>query len=257
MSTQRFTVKRVEPADLISAAKTIPAHDARWCYWLADRWLPAERYLEWAQSSIGQSDELSLSNAVTYAKRAVCRRLDGLVLYNHLHSLIRNSYREKTQALEQIGIPVSDIVHDLVIEPRNSVEHEYSLPTEGGARHAVQLAQLVLGATENEADRDSIVALNSNLLYRSETVAGRGTSVQFTGFSDRPMLFLDVFEERPEAKVVLPADQEIMLSELDLFSEDEAIELATAVRKHYSLPNTGGFKGPPGELIELKRQAGI
>jgi len=151
------------PEDLLDAARTMPPGDIATCDWLSD-WVPATIFLDWARRGLTEADGYGLSNAVTYAKRAAACRIDVLLQYNHLVPFSRSMFPEKITALRRVGLSIPDVVHELVIDPRNAVEHNYQLPDPETARHAVGVAELFVGATDAEYQRSSIVAVGWNVM---------------------------------------------------------------------------------------------
>ena len=206
----------IVPEDLLDAARTIPLGDIATCDWLSD-WVPATVFLDWARRGLTEADAYGLSNAVTYAKRAAACRIDVLFQYNHLVRFSRLEFPAKITALRQVGLSIPDVVHELVIDPRNAVEHNYQLPDPETARHAVGVAELFVGATDAEYRRSSIVAVAWNVMG-SQLLTSKREHVQFREFSDRPMLFIDVFEEPHTAKIVDPKNSEIRSANLLSFS---------------------------------------
>lgn len=67
----------VDPADILSGLKSI-AGTTVWSHALTpDEWLPAEKFHEWAAVGVANPHALGWDMAVSYAKRAVCRRIGG------------------------------------------------------------------------------------------------------------------------------------------------------------------------------------
>src|SRR5690349_21903094 len=119
-----LTTSLIPVLDLLDAARTIPVGEICTCNWLED-WIPAADFLAWAQQGLAGGGAHGLSDAITYAKRAVASRIDALALFNHLRPILRSSYPRRMEALQEIGIDVPEVVHDLVIDPRNDLEHDY------------------------------------------------------------------------------------------------------------------------------------
>jgi hypothetical protein len=245
----------IAPDDLLDAAKTIPLGDISRCDWLVS-WVPATTLLEWAQRGIAEKDAYGLSNAVTYAKRSATSRIDLLLQYNHLVPFSRSKYPTRIDALRRIGVSMPDVVHELVIDPRNTVEHRYQVPSEGVARHAVGVAELFIHATHEEYQKSSIVAVSWNAMGSHLFKSGQ-EYVSFREFADRPMLFIDVIDEPRAAKIVDPRNGEIRSAPLRLFSEDESLALAQILRSNYSQANLSGRGISLMYLREMKRQGGF
>jgi hypothetical protein len=119
----------IAPEDLLDAVRTIPLGEVATCDWLS-HWVPATVLLQWADRGLAEGDGYGLSNAVTYAKRAAACRIDLLLRYNHLLPFARSAFPAKVSALRQVGIGIPDVVHELVIDPRNALEHNYDIPSQ-------------------------------------------------------------------------------------------------------------------------------
>jgi hypothetical protein len=243
----------------LSGATTIPANEARGCNWFAQRWIDASVFLGWAKRSEGSADDYALSNALSHAKHTVCRIIDGLILGNHLGWYIERNYPQKIEGLGLVDISVPSIVHELIIDPRNQLEHDYLKPEPGKVEHAIQVAELFLGAMREELRRPPIIALAWNVQcahawkVRSDRV---DEAINVHGFTPDPMLFIDVFEKPAQVKLVYPKDQEISYAYLKDFAPEECVRLAKKLREHYVNPS--GFSSTSVFFYEeVKRQARI
>ena len=245
----------IAPEDLLDAARTLPLGDIATCAWLSD-WVPATVFLDWARRGLAQADAYGLSNAVTYAKRAAACRIDVLLQYNHLVPFSRSGFPAKITALRQVGLSIPNVVHELVIDPRNAVEHNYQLPGPETARHAVGVAELFVGATDAEYQRSSIVAVAWNVMG-SQLLTSEREYVQFREFSDRPMLFIDVFEEPHTAKIVDPKNSEIRSANLLSFSDEQSLTLARLLRSNYASGSMSCRGAGRTFFQEMKRQGGF
>lgn len=255
-----FKRTEVVPADILSAAETIPTNNVWGCDWFGERWIDPSVYLDWAKRSLESGeDDYALSNALSHAKRSACRIIDGLVLGNHLRRYIGKNYPQKIEALRQIGVSVLSVVHDLIIDPRNQLEHDYAKPEPVEAKKAVQLAELFFGAMRQELQRQPTVALAWNIQLTHSLTAQQGgveEMVRVHGFTSEPMLFIDVFADPALVKIVHPRDQEICQACLKDFTDEECVKLAKRLREHYVRP--GGSTGTSVFFYEeVKRQAGI
>jgi len=253
-----FAYKEVEPRQIIDSVKTLDISKVITCDWLESDWLTAERLLEWSTAGLNQNDNRGLADAVTYAKRAVCRRLDSFLIYNHLRPFLRKVYPAKIEALRKIGISIPNIVQQLGIEPRNLLEHSYRQPTAEEAQKAVEIAQLFLPATKDEAERFGIVFC-PNCLQLTIQDGRNGKQVTFNGFSStaKAMLFVDAFENVPRARMIFPQDMEILQATLDSFTQDEAIQLAKLLRSHYSEPSRSRSNYQSWIVREIKQQGEV
>jgi hypothetical protein len=227
-----FRLVPVDPEDLLDAAKTIATGEVSCCHWLTD-WVQPATFLEWARRGLQEGDERGLSDAITYAKRSAACRIDTLTLYNHLAVLARAKYPVKIEALRELGIDALDVVQELVFEPRNDLEHAYQTPRLAAARHAVDVAELFLKVTEAEYQRASIVAVHWNLMCSFSS----STQMEFHGFADHPMLFVDVFDKTPRAGIVDPVHGETRAADLPRFTKEQAITLARILRGNYPAPS--------------------
>ena len=118
---------------------------------LVPQWNRAEEYVTWARTALGMASPLGQDAAVCYAKRAVCRLIDSLMLYNHLQRWAGDNYPSKIEMLEKIGIEIKSVIYELVIDSRNDIEHNYSGATEKQARHAVELAEMAIPPLAEES----------------------------------------------------------------------------------------------------------
>ena len=225
----KFSLKTVDPEDILTAIKTIPVNGATTCDLLKDVWISPSTYIAWAQKNLESNDDCGFSGALCHSKRAVCRIIDGLLFGNHLRYIIRKTYPERIQLLNDIGIKVPDIVHDLIIDPRNKLEHDYIPPNRQQAEHSVQLAQVFLDAIRIELEeRIPIITLGWNIQFVMSS-----DGITFKGFTNDPMLFLDVFDKPEQIKIIDPKDEEIRCVELSSFNESQAINLTKQLRSHY------------------------
>jgi len=243
----------VAAQDFLTAARAIRGNNANTCS-LNGHWTKPATYVEWARRGFRDANDYGLANAITYAKRAACCRIDRLIHNYHLRRLHRGSFPEKIQALERIGIDIPSVIQELIIYPRNELEHDYSPPDAGTARRAVDIATLFLTATDAVDSQESIIALNMNILYAINHGEER---VTFNGWSKGAMLFIDVFADPQAAKIVDAEHREVRYVELAKFTRQEAIELARILHGHYSLQNRGSSGSSPFFYTEIKRLAGL
>src|ERR1051326_4607528 len=207
--------------DFLTGARTIPANQANTCL-LNSNWTNPTTYLEWARRGVQDDDEHGLANAIKYAKRAACCRIDRLIHNYHLQRLHRESFPTKIKALQKVGIEIPSVIQELIINPRNELEHDYIPADPKTARHALDIATLFLTATDSVDGQESVIVLNSNMLA---SINGK-ERVDFRGFSGGAMLFIDIFEEPHTAKIVDGGNREVRYAKLADFKPEEAIELA-------------------------------
>ncbi|MBN1505662.1 MAG: hypothetical protein JW955_02385, partial [Sedimentisphaerales bacterium] len=169
------------------------------------------------------------------------------------------NYPQKIEGLGLINISIPPIVHELIIDPRNQIEHDYLKPEVGKVKHAVQVAELFLGAMREELQRVPIVALawNVQVAHSIKLREGGAEKVSVHGFMLDPMLFVDVFNEPAQVKVVHPKDQEICYAHLEDFTQKECVQLANKLREHYACSNRSSGSTSVFFYEEVKRQAGL
>ena len=253
---KKFTLSEIPPVDLLDAARTIRIGHVDCCDW-APRWAPAQTFLEWAHRGLEDGGGYGLSNAIGYAKQTVACRIDGILRSYRVRALERANYPAKIDVLNELGVSIPQIIKELVIDPRNEVEHKYQMPTRQAARQAIEIAELLLRATEAESTRPSIVAVNWNVLG-GLSWNGRQHHVTFDGFSNEPMLLIDVFDSPNSVKIVDPLRDEIRWASLASFDKKEALQLARLLRANYACPN--GFSVSQSDPIffrETKRLGGF
>jgi hypothetical protein len=245
----------VSAEDFLAAAGAIPANNANTCS-VNGHWTKPATYLGWARRGFRDADDYGLANAITYAKRATCCRIDRLINNYHLQRLHRASFPEKIQALERIGIDIPSVIHELIIAPRNELEHDYTPADPDTARRALDIATLFLTATDSVDSQESIIVLNMNILYADGINRGK-ERVSFNGWSTGAMLFVDIFADPHMAKIVDGGHREVRYVELAKFTRQEAIDFASILHGHYSLQNRGSGGGSPFFYTEIKRLSGL
>ena len=124
-------------------------------------WTKPELYATWARECLNRNDAFGWDTAICYAKRAVCRRIDGFLVMNHLGQFAGRHYPEKLEIITDIGIFAPEVIHELVIDPRNDIEHEYSSANRQTARRAVNMCDMFLKSTEVEAGRFAIISFGN------------------------------------------------------------------------------------------------
>jgi hypothetical protein len=264
MTGESFVRRTIPPDDIIDGVKHLLLYDIRGEHTCVPGWVAATKYLEWAETALVRDSPEGYASAMAHAKRAVCRNIDGLLLNRHLRSAINKRYPDKLEILTSIGVRAPGIVHSYIIEPRNTEEHDYSPPDKSRAKVAVEMAQLFVAATKDAVSEGCLILLGENLepllpvfppLGPEEVVCG--------GLPEEPFVFVDVFEEPPNIKIIFAKDREILACELSRFSVAQSVEL-TGLLTPGSLPLLGGAtmtKGPSlsyeGYLRRIKEQARI
>lgn len=243
----------IEAADVLETVRTIPFGNIATNNWLA-HWVHSETFLELAEQGLNEGEAYGLFNAAAYCTRAAACRIDLLHQYNHLVPFENADFTTKIAALRQLGVSIPDDVHRLVADCQ-SIEYRYEVPGPKTVNHALRVAKLFIAATEGEYRRLSIVALGWNVL--SECTPQPGTLLEyihFRGFTDEPMLFIDVFNEPHAAKIVDPLHSQIRAAQLASFSREQSKELARLLRRNYA--GTSGLRHDTGPWFfkEMTRQ---
>ena len=241
--------------DFLAGARTISVSHANTCS-LTHNWIKPATFLEWARRGYSDADDYGIANAITYAKRAACCRIDRLIRNYHLRRLHRFPFPAKIDALEGVGINIPRVIHELIITPRNELEHDYVPADRDTGPRALDIATLFLTATDTVDAQESVIALNMNMLYSHESNDGQ-ERVTFDGWSGGPMLFMDVFTQPHTAKIVDGERGECLYTEFAKFSQQQAVELASILHSHFSLPHRGSSGTGPFFYNEIKRLAGF
>jgi len=105
-------------------------------------------YLEFASADLQASSSRGYVNAFGNIKRAIHLQIDTLLQqYGLFHNHSRASFPTKLQLLDEIGLLPINILRNLNVE-RNLVEHAYDTPTAGRVAEAMDVARLILLASE-------------------------------------------------------------------------------------------------------------
>lgn len=251
----------VSPQDILDAVRTLSLGSDWYEIDLISEWTRAESYLSWANDCLARNDQFGWDAAISYAKRAACRQIDALIHYNHLQKFSGRKYPEKAELLTQIGLPVPSIIQELIIDPRNEIEHTYLPATLEHARRAVEVADLFLRALAAENDRKAIISFAKSLNSRHETSSVQGHEYELLEFSltheHSPWLLIDELEPEPRALVLSPSDETLMICPLERFEKADAIALATTLRQYYSLESFGKWMLKLEWANKLKRDLGL
>ena len=112
-----------------------------------------QHYLEFATDDLQDSSPRGRVNAFGNAKRALHFMIDSLLhqygLFTHYK---RSNFPTKLRLLDDIGILPITLMKNLNVE-RNLLEHEYSVPSRKRVEEAVDVAALILLATEKLSER--------------------------------------------------------------------------------------------------------
>ena len=250
-----FNFIEISSADFVSEARNIPSNNAH-CVALNETWIDPATFLDWARIGLAAGGDYGLSNGLTYAKRAACCRIDRLLRNYHLQKFSRAFYPEKAKALDSVGIQIPEVVQKLIINPRNELEHDYISPSADEVRNAIDIAALLLKATDQDESLNSIIALNANMLY-SAGFGKIGEFASFNGWAKGSMLFIDIFDTPESAKIVDGQAGEIRLTKLADFSRPEALELAKILHSHHTEQSRGMSGVSSFFFKQMKLQAGI
>jgi hypothetical protein len=251
----------VEPADIICAAQTIrvPSHATRYEIDAISAFTSSDVYLTWAKECLAHGTAMHYDAALSYAKRAVCREIDAFMVCNHLQRFLGVKYPAKIEMLAAVGIDIPSIVYDLIIDPRNNVEHAYAQPTASQARHAIDVASLFLQATAVERDYRATIALGWSIITPVTMIL---ENMQFALDPDGdPMLFADICAMKPRAMILHARTTEILECLMQAFSEKDTITFAKLLRRQYAAGLAGGdrsyYRASCAWLQKLKDQLGL
>ena len=124
---------------------------------------PAQVFLQFAHEDMTNDTPRSRANGLTNAKRAIANRVDALLYCHGLRGFAKRGrwgIPEKIASLRRVGINTPDLVHRLVNRPRNSLEHEYVIPSEAeSVMNTIEIAELYLAATDSIAERGQLRAM--------------------------------------------------------------------------------------------------
>jgi hypothetical protein len=261
MAAWSWTREQVTPDDVLDAAGTIPVTTNRITLDLTATWTPARRYLDWATAALGRGGDDGWDAAAFWAKRAVCRQMDGILAHNHLGCFLGKNNEKKSEYLTGLKVPALALVRDLVIDPRNAIEHAYELATEGQARRACEVAQLFLGATDQEASTPAIVALGWSVNFREAMCATpgkefQGIEVELTR-EHGPMLLILGYPGAPEVLILLPQGALLRVCPLKEFMSEQVMALNGRLRECLKSESYSSRPLGPAFLAALNEQLGL
>jgi hypothetical protein len=105
-------------------------------------------YLEYAISDFQEKSDRGFVNAFTNTKRALHLTIDTLLNQYGLFKYYKKSnFPEKLKVLDSVGILPITIIQNLNVE-RNLIEHKYGVPSEKRVGEAIDVAKLLLLASE-------------------------------------------------------------------------------------------------------------
>jgi len=249
----------IDPIDILNAVKTIPNRNAHCCRLFKNglyKWLDPALYISWAKTELSAGDAHHWSSAISHSKRAACCVIDRLLLNYHQKYFLRDSNQQKITRLNEIGVPVPNIIYELIIDPRNNIEHYYAQPEEQIARRSIDLAELFLKALNEELEQESIVSFDWNICHKQYSNINE-TKISFEGFAEHPMLLIDIFQEPEEVKIIDPKDGEVRFASLQKFDRDQSLELAKLLHQHYKIESHGRITVSATFFKEIKKHARI
>jgi hypothetical protein len=254
---KEYVYKKIKPMDMIQRAKTLDNTSIiHKCFDFEESGITSKTYLEWAQRGYEEGGEYGFNSCISNAKLAVCSKLDNLLILNHLRKLLSHPYPRKIEVLEVIGVQIPSVVYDLIIEPRNDLEHSYVAPSEKTAKHALGVAKLALPGISDEFC--GVIALNW-IGYSLQTAIVEEPTA-FPGWGSEPVLFVDIFDKAPKILFIDETKNEISLTNLDTFNKNEAIGFAKLLRSIHQFgkgePSAfgGTFRNQFGHLAEKYRK---
>ena len=223
------------PEDILDAAKTIPSAGIRLVMDLSAKWIPARRYYDWACAALQRGGEDGWDTASSLAKRAVCRRMDGILAHNHLSCFLGRNNEKKAELLAELRVPALTLLRDLVIDPRNDIEHAYEPATQKQSRHACEAADLFLTSTDVEAEKPVVIALGwtASIGMPDRERDGKKESylkVELTK-GNAPTLLITGYPADPKVDILLPQEETIRTCGLKAFNGKQALELNSRLRE--------------------------
>jgi len=242
MKKWTWAAQKINPEAMLDAAETISTDNSWFEAYLDADWCGATSYLSWASQAFEMENDFGWDATVCYAKRAVCRAIDGFMISNHCGNFLHKTYPDKLAIVNEIGVEVPDVVHDLIIDPRNEIEHSYEVATKQNARHAVQIARMFLKTVEADSRRGAIISLGKHLSSRSEISHKPGEEREIYEFELRedasPMLFIDCRSyETHQVLLLRPKDSELLHCPIVDFKIETLKPFVKVLRKQYAGPN--------------------
>lgn len=229
-----YAERKVNPGELLDGLKTIDHQNRYFCSTTCREWIESNKYIEWAKEMILADTDCSRNAALVFAKRAVCREVDTIVVKSHMYSLVAKDYKQKLKALQQLECPAPTIIRDLILEPRNQSEHEYLLPTIKECEHAVEVAELIVERLSpfSEVNAPVFVLPSCNV-----TVSSGPDYYRFhvDNMPTDPLVLVDICNANGKTiSIIFPNDREILTADLFEFEFSESIELGKWGRSSFA-----------------------
>src|SRR5262245_38711765 len=222
-----WTKQRVAPDDILDGARAITGRGGSYGVRLVPHWTPARSSMEWAKAALERGGDDGWDSAAGWAKRAVCRQMDCILVHNHLQPFLGKNYKDNAGYLAALKVPGLPVLRDLVIDPRNDIEHAYALATKEQAEMACHIAELFLGATEKEANAPAMVDLGWAFEYAAWNSAGpEGVKHFFKVTLNKdhaPFLVVSGYPDGPEVMILYPQDELVSVCPLTDFRSDQLL----------------------------------
>lgn len=248
-----WTRSTCSPQDILDAIGTLQPGYVHAEAILTYDWATSETYLNDAQTMIALDNETGWDAAISFAKRAVCREIDAMVVNNHLGRFLSRPYPEKQGMLHRLGLNAPEVLHDLIISPRNESEHGYERSSKAEANHAVQIARLFLQALKNEPLMHNAIISFGWEVSKSRVNWREGIPLTFDQ-SKPPMLLIEVSESRDHRALILrPNEAQLSECALSQFTLDATIALATELRSQFA-NNAGSSIGFAMPILKQLKQ---
>ncbi len=234
-----WKTKKVSPQTIIDSAGHLQADKGWYEADLCREWRKAPTYLAWAEQAFAQKSEFGWDAALCYAKRAVCCQIDRFMMANHLGKFLdKRNYPQKMELLQDIGISLPNVLHELIIDPRNEIEHGYFAASEKQARQAVEICKMFLHVIEFEAGNGAIISLGGKPNHRFSGGGDVGKERQEAKYEIEdwfePRLFIDCFSySSHQVLLVYPKDNELCHCSLDDFTIDKAKAFVKILRQQH------------------------
>ncbi|MEO6823537.1 MAG: hypothetical protein ABI167_02200 [Nitrosospira sp.] len=183
---KKYTMTQISPLDVINGVKALKdtATIQKWLDFEEEKDVVSSKaYLEWAQNGLDEGSDSGLSSCISHAKLAVCSILDKLLIQNHLSKMLGKNYPAKINMLKEIGISIPSVVHKLIIEPRNELEHKYAKPNLEMAENALGVARLAIRFANLDAfSNNEAITFSQELRFIDEKGKGCGNYRQVSSY---------------------------------------------------------------------------
>lgn len=248
--------EEIAPEDVLDAARTIGTNNSRITMELTSHWVDARRYLDWAVTAISRGGEDAWDCAAGWAKRAVCQRMDAILVHSHFGSFLGQNYGKKAEYLSAMNVPGLTVLREMIIDPRNDIEHSYVVAMEEHARRACELAQLFLRATEDTALTPAVLALGWNVSYHGKLCDKPGNEYEFHEFrlshQNTPMLLIDSHSSEGVVFVLHPKEERLSVCPRRAFDSTHLIDLNAKLKKCFDFISYSQHQFTPTKMNALR-----